>query len=485
MSELHFPWLELAVCVPLAGALLARWSRDPDRARRIAVWAGGLSLVMALAAWLDFRTIGVWEAGDPHLIQRVWPLRGWMEIDELSGPLLPLTALVFFLTYATTLRTKVRRFPFAFNLFQQFLMLALLTCHDPWGIVVLLVLQSLPVYLELRARSGGGRAFLIHMLLFAGLLAGGWALIDPALGRSGQSPVAIGMVAVALLLRSGCLGLTGWMTLLFEKASLGTAVLFTTPLPAAWAMIHLVIPHCPDWSLRVIALASLLTAVVAAGLAVVQTELRRFFCFLLLANASLVLTGMETATPAGLAGALWAWLGVFVTFAGFGLTIRAIESRVGRLSLQGFHGLYAQMPLLAAFFLVTGLASAGFPGTAGFVGLELLIEGTVAVFPVAGLAMALVAALNGIAILRTYFRLFGGEPHTSTFSMQARWPERLGVLVLTFLIIGPGLVPQPGVESRYHAAREVLSRREPGPSGDGLHLAVAPLEPPISNGAED
>ena len=57
--------------------------------------------------------------------------------------------------------------------------------------------------------------------------------------------------------------------------------------------------------------------------------------------------------------------------------LRALEARYGRLSLDGFHGLYQHSPALAVGFLLTGLASVGFPGTLGFVSTELLVDGAV------------------------------------------------------------------------------------------------------------
>jgi NADH-quinone oxidoreductase subunit M len=194
-------------------------------------------------------------------------------------------------------------------------------------------------------------------------------------------------------------------------------------------------------------------------MSLVQTESRRFFCYLLLSNASLVLVGLEVVTPIGLTGALCTWLGVCLSLTGFGLTLRAIESRVGRLSLRDFHGLYQQMPLLATFFLLTGLAIVGFPGTVGFAGVELIVEGAVEVFPYVGMFVVIAAALNGISILRVYFRLFTGTEYLSSFSMLARWPEKIAVLVLSALIIGGGVFPQPGVRSRYHAAKAIMARR--------------------------
>ena len=95
-------------------------------------------------------------------------------------------------------------------------------------------------------------------------------------------------------------------------------------------------------------------------------EARRFFAYLFLSHASLVLVGLELHTSLTLTGSLCLWLSVILSLGGFGLTLRALEARVGRLSLTEFHGLYEHSPALAVCFLLTGLASVGFPGTLGF-----------------------------------------------------------------------------------------------------------------------
>ena len=174
------------------------------------------------------------------------------------------------------------------------------------------------------------------------------------------------------------------MTDLFEHATFGTALLFVTPMVGAYGVTRLVLPVAPPEVLQAISLASLVTAVYAAGMALVQREARRFFCYLFLSHSSLVLVGLETATPIGLTGALSLWLSVALSLTGFGLTMRCVESRTGRISLAEFHGLYQHVPMLAALFLITGLASIGFPGTAGFVGLELLVEGAIQALPARG-----------------------------------------------------------------------------------------------------
>ena len=208
----------------------------------------------------------------------------------------------------------------------------------------------------------------------------------------------------AVLVRNGILPMHCWMTDLFEHATFGTALLFVTPMVGTYAAMRLVFPIAPGWMLHGIASLSLVTALYAAGMALVQREARRSFCYLFLSHSSLVLIGLEMATPIGVTAALCMWLSLTLSMAGFGLTLRAIEARTGRLSLDKFHGLYSHTPRLAAFFLITGLASIGFPGTVGFLGTELLVDGMVFSFPLAGVAVVIAGALNGLAVLQFYFR---------------------------------------------------------------------------------
>jgi NADH-quinone oxidoreductase subunit M len=165
------------------------------------------------------------------------------------------------------------------------------------------------------------------------------------------------------------------------------------------------------------------------------------------------------------------WLSVSLSLCGFGLTLRAMEARRGRLSLAEFQGLYEHTPALAICFFLTGLASVGFPGTFGFVGTELLVDGAVAIYPFIGVAVVIAAALNGIAFVKAYFLLFTGRRYPSTVSLAIGRRERLAVLSLAGLILLGGLYPQYNVHSRHLAAEELLRQRP-----KALHDDVAPVE---------
>ena len=460
MTELHFPWLEASVLIPLVGGICVGRLRDADLARKWCLVFCTLAFVMAIGAWQDFYLLHATQADDRwHLMSRLFG-REVFVIDQLSAPLLPLVALLYFLTAMSTLRIKIRRFSFGWMLVSESLTLATFACKQPWILIALVALRTVPPYLEMRARSRSTRVYVLHMATFIALLVLGWFFVE----REGTAQVhslwAILPLFAAILIRSGIAPFHCWVTDLFERVTFGTAVLFLTPIAGAYLTVRLVLPIAPDWVLRSMGILSLVTAVYAASMALIQEDARRFFCYIFLSHSALVLVGLEMVTPLGLTGALCVWLSIGLAMGGFGLTLRALEARLGRLSLANYQGLYEHTPILAICFLLTGLASVGFPGTFGFVGTEMLVDGAVETFPYMGVAVVIAAALNGIAVVRAYFLLFTGRSYFSTVSLLLRGRERYAVLTLAALILLGGLFPQPGVLSRHHAAEEILSERK-------------------------
>ncbi|MFO0946766.1 MAG: proton-conducting transporter membrane subunit [Planctomycetota bacterium] len=459
MKELHLPWLELAIFSPLLGAILVGRLRDPHRARIWCMVFTGISFLCSAGAWQDFQFLHATQAEDHwHWMGSIFG-RELFVIDQVSAPLLPMTALLYFLTALATLRTTVRKFSFAWTLLAESMVLAMYSCQEPWMVVGLLTAGTLPPYRELRARGAPTRVYVTHMGLFVVLMVAGWAIVSAEGVGNHHSLVGIMCLLMAVLIRSGIVPFHCWVPDLFENATFGSALLFVTPIVGAYGAVRLVLPIAPDWVLRSMGVISLITAVYAAGMALVQKEGRRFFSYLFLSHSALVLVGLEMVTPIGLTGAFCIWLSVSLAMGGFGLTLRALEARRGRLSLMDFQGLYEHTPNLAMCFAITGLAAVGFPGTLGFVGAELLVDGAVATYPFVGVAVVLAAALNGIAIVTAYLRLFTGVRYSSSVSLKIRVRERYAVLALTALILIGGMLPQDRVALCHHAAEELLRVR--------------------------
>ncbi|MBN9374023.1 MAG: hypothetical protein J0I40_01275 [Cellulomonas sp.] len=98
-----------------------------------------------------------------------------------------------------------------------------------------------------------------------------------------------------------------------------------------------------------------------------------------------------------------------------------------------------------------------------------------------GLRVVVVAALNGLAVIQAYFRIFTGRPHVSTIDLQIRPAERAAVLIISALILAGGIYPQPGVSNRYRAALKLAAMRDGGASA---HPPRRDLGPTADAGAE-
>jgi len=461
MMELHLPWLELCMLVPLLGALIAFRYREPSQAHWPSVAFALATLIFATGAWIDFILMRASVAEDKfHLMTRLLG-REFLVLDKISAPLLPLAALLFALVIIATVRSKARRFSFFSTLLSEAIVLATFSCKEPWLLISLLTLATLPPYFEMRARGRATGMYLFYMTLFIVFMVLGWGIViaEGQATRQVHTLYAIIPLLVAVLIRSGVFPFHGWAPDLFDKSSFGTALLFVTPLTGVYAAVRLVLPIAPDWVMRSMGLMSLFTAVYAAGMALVQTEGRRLFSYLLLSHAAVILVGLEMVTVQGLTGALCTWISVSLSLTGFGLAMRAVEARRGRLQLTTYQGLYEQMPLLAVCFLLTGVASVGFPGTMGYVGAELLIDGAVATYPLVGVAVVISAALCGIAVLHVYFLLFTGARHVSSIPLRMGRREKFGLLTLVVILFAGGVAPQLNIASRHHAAEELLNHR--------------------------
>ena len=459
MNLFSLPWLELAIMAALIGSPFVSRLREPRRAYQWALAFTGTSFACAFLAWLSFYVETAPTVSQRWSVQPALFGRQVFRLDELSAPLVPAVSLLHFLTALATSRAHARRYSFSWSLAAEAIRLMTFSCNEPWILIWLLSLATVPPFVELLNRRRPTRVYVLHMGLFVGLLVVGWAAVENSSSPLAPPWWATVPLLAAILIRCGTVPAHCWLTDWFEHASLGIALLFVTPLSGVYAAVRLVLPIGQGWVLQSIGLVSLVTAVYAAGMATIQRETRRFYSHLFLSHASLVLVGLELHTELSLIGSLCLWFSVILSLSGFGLTLRALEARVGRLSLTDYHGLYEHSPTLAVCFLLTGLASVGFPGTLGFISTELLVDSAVEANPFVGIAVVAAAALNGIAVLRAYFRLFTGTRHVSTVWLGIGARERLAVLTLAGLILGGGLFPQPGVSSRQRAAENILEAR--------------------------
>jgi NADH-quinone oxidoreductase subunit M len=293
--------------------------------------------------------------------------------------------------------------------------------------------------------------------------AGVALLVSPLVNDTRIETAALWLIVVAALVRKGIVPFHAWVPDVFDHGRLGPAILFNAPQVGAYMTVVLIVPRASPAMLRTIALLALLTAVYGAALALVQSSARRACGYLFMSQSALVMAGLDCTSVTALAGGLVVWLSAGLGFAGLARCVLVLEARRGRLDLTGYHGGYDRMPGLAISFLAVGLACTGFPGTLGFIGQELLLDGAVDVFPVMGFAIVIASALTGLAVLRMYFSLFCGRSdplaHPS-LRLGPRPREAWTFVALVIALLGLGLAPRPLVDSRFDASNEILRLRQ-------------------------
>jgi NADH-quinone oxidoreductase subunit M len=459
-------WLWLAVLVALPALVIGAsfLHLDVERLRRLGVASALAMLLAALVISVSprLRDISIrtsalsWTPGGEAIVR----------IDALSAVLLPFAAGLWLLTVAVTPRTALDRRGLRRTALATLITLASFLTESA---VLLLLLSVASVWTFLSALADPAHRYqrrVVSMYLgFSTLLFGvGVALLA---GPGGQNPAietaGMWLIVIAALVRKGIVPFHAWVPEVFDHGRLGPAILFSAPQLGAYMTVVLIVPRASPDMLRTIAILALGTAVYGAALALVQTSARRACGYLFMSQSALVMAGLDCTSVSALAGGRLVWLSAGLAFAGLARAVLVLEARRGRLDLTTYHGGYERMPVLAISFLAMGLACTGFPGTLGFVGQELLVDGAVDAFPVMGFAVVIASALTGLAVLRMYFSLFCGRSDAlahSGLSFGLTRREAWTFVALVIALVGFGIVPRPLVDSQFAASHDILRLRE-------------------------
>jgi NADH-quinone oxidoreductase subunit M len=475
MSDVRL-WLVVLLVLPLLVITASFLRLEIERLRGVAVALAAVTVMAALLAvtapgshdWSIRSRMLTW-APEPEAIVR---------IDALSAALLPFAAGLWLLTVAVTPRAALDRLGLRRTALAALLTLASFVTESA---VLLLLLSIGAVWTFLSALPGAGHAYQRRIVAaYLGgstLLLGGGVLllVGPGVHDATIQTIGMWLIVIAALVRKGIIPFHAWVPEVFDHGRLGPAILFSAPQVGAYITVVLIVPRASSEMLRLIALLALGTAVYGAALALVEASARRAAGYLFMSQSALVMAGLDCTSESALAGGLLVWLSAGLAFAGLARTVLVLEARRGRLDLRTYHGGYDRMPLLAVSFLGMGLACTGFPGTLGFIGQELLVNGAVESFPVMGFAVVLASALTGLAVLRMYFSLFCGAsdaPGQSGLRFGLTEREALTFVALVIALVGFGVVPRPLVDSRFEASERILRLRRT----NAAHAAVYPAE---------
>jgi NADH-quinone oxidoreductase subunit N len=145
------------------------------------------------------------------------------------------------------------------------------------------------------------------------------------------------------------------------------------------------------------------TLLVAAVLAVVQTDVKRMLAYSSINHAGFMLVGVQAATDRGTSAVLF-YLAAYTFLVAGSFAVVAVIGRTGdrRHSIAEYEGLSKTRPVLALAFTVLLLAQAGVPFTSGFFAKFQIIGAAV---DARSFWLAVIAMLSAVIAAYLYLRL--------------------------------------------------------------------------------
>jgi NADH-quinone oxidoreductase subunit L len=466
---------------PLVGFLaIGFWGRRMGRA--VTGWLAsgtvGLSLLASLAAVTDLVAL---PAGSRVIRETVAPWIGvdafhadWgLFLDPLSAVMILVVSGVGFLIHVYSVgymheERDFARFFALLNLF-TFSMLMLVLADNYLVLYVFWEAVGLCSYLLIgfwyerpSAADAGKKAFIVNrvgdfgfglgiMLLWT--TVGALSYADVFAAAPAKLPAG-GLLAtvITLLLFMGATGKSAqiplhvWLPDAMEGPTPVSALIHAATMVTAG--VYMVARSAPlfdraPFTLAVMAWVGVLTALMAATIAVVQTDIKRVIAYSTISQLGYMFLG---AGVGAYAAALFhlATHAFFkaLLFLGAGSVIHGLH---GEQDLTRMGGLRRHMPVTAYTFLVAALANAGVAPLAGFWSKDEILHAAATHGP-AGLVIlgTLGAFLTGLYMLRAYYLAFegearGGTTHAHESPAVMAWP----LLVLALFAAGVGFVGFP------------------------------------------
>jgi len=211
----------------------------------------------------------------------------------------------------------------------------------------------------------------------------------------------------------------------------------------------------------------LLTMVVAAFMALVQTDLGRLVAYGAVSQIGYMMLGVGVGLVAlpgkppyalvATQGGVFHMLNDALTVGLLFLCVAAVEWVRGTRDLRELGGLGHSLPEVGLCFLLSSLALAGIPPLNGFASKILIYEGSFGLSPI----LTAVAVLTSILLLAVFVRAFQGAflgPRVEV-GKKVPWQLLLAMGILAVGIVVFGLVPGFFVEKMVGPAAEALFSR--------------------------
>ncbi|MGD9730382.1 MAG: NuoM family protein, partial [Nitrospiraceae bacterium] len=287
------------------------------------------------------------------------------------------------------------------------------------------------------------------------------------------------MIFLGLAFKAPVFPFHTWLPDALVEGPIGMSVVLAGLKLGTYGFLRFSFPLLPDASrnegvVTIVMLLGLAAILYGAIVALIQPDFRRLLAFSSISHLGFVVVGLFALNYQGLQGSLLTMINLGFSTAGLFFFAGFLGTRQQSNHLSSFGGLAKQVPLLATFLLIIGLASIGLPGTNGFVGEFLILLGAFKAKWWYG-AIAVLGVIFGAAYFLWYYErsMLGPLTKAASPSMKDLHMRELTIATsLCVMILWIGLYPSPFLRIMNGSIQALVDRL------DRTAVASVELHPP-------
>lgn len=481
-----FPWLSVAVLLPLVGAVVVAFL--PKRAgagvsalpKQVALAFSLVTLVLVAVLGFGYDTSSGadrYQYTETYTWIRSFGAHIAFGVDGIGLTLVLLTAILTPVVILASWndgdegRWGVNAF-FAWIIALEGLAIGVFAALDVFLFYVLFEATLIPIYFLIGGFGGAKRSYAaVKFLLFS--LLGGLLMLASVVGLyvvsakseggptyllSELSQVDISTTTgrwlflgffIAFAIKAPMWPVHTWLPDAADEASPGTSVLLVSILDkiGTFGMIRFCLqlfPEASQWATPVVLVLATISILYGALAAIGQKSIPRLIAFTSVSHFGFIVMGIFVLNSQGQTGSTLYMFNHGLSTAALFLVTGYLIQRRGSRMIADFGGVEKVAPVLAGIFLVAGLSSLSLPGLSPFISEFLVLLGAFTHNYWYAVAAVLGIVLAALYILLMYQRTMTGPTRPEVAGIKDLNLREIGALApVLLLIVLLGFFPKP------------------------------------------